>query len=180
MRVSTLTTFALAAVVSSAAGKRTLLKSSSGDFFVGNDYADDHEGSGILRFYENSRNENTVSFSLSNDTTLSYALHGYEAYPVSSMYLDLLLGGGVPDGPDNLSSEIWGDELGDREAKTAKGYSWGENGKLECSNSAFHGWVHCQGGDYTHNNSTSFYWASQPIEKLPKECTQVELFKIEV
>jgi hypothetical protein len=165
MRVSTLTSFVLATVVSSAAGKDTYLKTSDGEYLLGSYTTDDAGDAGLLAFYPAAQGKYEV-VSIESDTTLTFA----QSY---SFYLDSSFTGS----PANLFPEVYATELV-RSVDAATGFSWGQNGALELSNGDFHGFVHCKGGEWTGSDGNStFLWSAAPITTLPDGCDQVDLVK---
>lgn len=170
MRVSTLTSLALATAVS-AASKATYLKSSEtdGDYWLGWVGVED-SNTIMMCFYNEFQNANqsqpsAQAFHINDDATLDVGDGGF----------GLIL---PPLGPSDLSFFAIDYEHPDQRPAAATGFSWAENGTLLFDNSDFHGWVHCKGGNWTGSGGDdSFYWATKPNQQLLDGCKQVDLVK---
>lgn len=165
MRFSTLTSVVLATVVSSAAGKATYLKSSEtdGDYWIGFEQVGTSNGISMLFFEKVSKAQQVH---INNDTTLDTGDGGFGIYD-------------PPYGPGNLTTFVIDYEHPDTRPPAAPGFSWAKNGTLLWSDEHFHGWVRCEGGDYSGADYTTFYWSLEPITTLPDGCKQIDLVKYE-
>lgn len=162
-----MTSLVLATAVA-ADKKYPYLKSSDGEFYLGSYDTSDDGDQGLLAFYPKIVKRQAIDFRVNNDTTLTLG----PSYP--GIGLNFFLDNYVP-GPDGLYAEIWAYEQV-RDSIGATGFAWSKNGTLEFHNDDFHGWYHCQGGNYTtQDGSTAFYWASKPIGELDDGCKKIEL-----
>lgn len=173
MRFSTLTSIVLATAVSSVAGTNTYLKSSEtdGEYVIGFETVGD-VGNGVSMLFFDERNPSArlaaQAVHINNDTTLDIGDGGFGIY--DSSY-----------GPEgyNLTTFVIDFEHPDTRPPDAPGFSWAANGTLLWSEEKFHGWVHCQGGGFSGEDYSDFYWSLKPITTLPKGCKQVDLIKYE-